>query len=158
MLVGMKGDTNPITPENMQKAESDPRIVLTGNVPKDEVYKHMAVFDVLVHPTYREGFGKVLQEAMGMHLPIITTNVPGPSEVIEQGKYGLMVEVQSVSDLAEKMKQIEADTALRKTLSSLGRERAEQYFDRPIMLNNILVDMNEIVAGKQTSPKRKTGF
>ena len=70
------------------------------------------------------------------------------SEVIDQGKYGLMVEVQSVSDLAEKMKQIEADTALRETLSSLGRERAEQYFDRPIMLNNILVDMNEIVAGK----------
>lgn len=148
MLVGMKDDTNPITPENMQKAESDPRIVLTGNVPKDEVYKHMAVFDVLVHPTYREGFGKVLQEAMGMRLPIITTNVPGPSEVIDQGKYGLMVEVQSVSDLAEKMKQIETDTSLRKTLSSLGRERAEQYFDRPIMLNNILVDMNEIVAGK----------
>lgn len=146
MLVGMKDETNPISAENMQKAESDDRIVLTGNVPKGEVYRHMAAFDVLVHPTYREGFGKVLQEAMGMRLPIITTDVPGPSEVIDQGKYGLMVKVQSVTDLAEKMTEIANDSELRNQLASAGRARAEQYFDRPIMLNNILIDLNEIVA------------
>lgn len=146
MLVGMQDDTNPITPENMQCAEKDERIVLTGNVPKDEVYRYMAAFDVLTHPTYREGFGKVLQEAMGMSLPIITTNVAGPSEVVAQGEYGLLVEVRNVDDLTEKMLQIEADGERRKELSRKGRERAEQYFDRPIMLNNILVDMNKIVS------------
>ena len=145
VLVGMNDTSNPITPENMQKAETDSRIILTGNVPKDEVYQHMAMFDVMVHPTYREGFGKVLQEAMGMSLPIITTNVPGPSEVVAQGKYGLLVEAQNIEDLKDKMLLIEADKALREKLSSLGRERAEKYFDRPIMLNNILCDMNQIV-------------
>ena len=148
VMIGMKDDTNPITAENMQKAESDPRIVMTGNVPKDEVYRHMAMLDVLVHPTYREGFGKILQEGMGMRLPIITTNVPGPSEVIEQGKYGLLTEVKNVPDLAAKMLQMAEDDALRENLAALGRARAEKYFDRPIMLNNILLDMNEIVAEK----------
>ena len=145
VLVGMNDTTNPITPENMQKAETDSRIILTGNVPKDEVYQHMAMFDVMVHPTYREGFGKVLQEAMGMCLPIITTNVPGPSEVIAQGEYGLLVEVQNVDDLVEKMLLIGSDNNLREQLARLGRKRAEEYFDRPIMLNNILVDMNKIL-------------
>lgn len=145
MLVGMKDDANPITQENMKKAENDSRIVLTGNVPKDMVYKYMSVFDVLVHPTYREGFGKVLQEAMGMHLPIVTTNVPGPSEVVAQGKAGLLVEVKNVADLAEKMRLIAKDGNLREQLSAIGRKRAETYFDRPIMLNNILLDINEIV-------------
>ena len=148
MLVGMREKTNSLTEKNMQTAEQNPRIVLTGNVPKDEVYHHMAAFDTLVHPTYREGFGKVLQEAMGMSLPIITTNVPGPSEVIENGKYGLMVEVQNAKDLAEKMLQMEKDQPLREHLALLGRSHAEQYFDRPIMLNNILVDMNEIMVEK----------
>lgn len=147
VLVGMNDTTNPITPENMQKAETDSRIILTGNVPKEEVYQHMAMFDVMVHPTYREGFGKVLQEAMGMCLPIITTNVPGPSEVIAQGEYGLLVEVQNVDDLVEKMLLIERDNNLREQLARLGRKRAEEYFDRPIMLNNILVDMNKILEG-----------
>ena len=148
MLVGMHDKTNSITDQNMQKAQENPRVILTGNVPKDEVYRHMATFDALVHPTYREGFGKVLQEAMGMSLPIITTNVPGPSEVIENGKYGLMVEVQNPKDLAEKMQLMEKDPELRENLARLGRSRAEQYFDRPIMLNNILVDMNEIMGVK----------
>ena len=145
VLVGMNDTSNPIAPENFQKAEMDDRIILTGNVPKDEVYQHMAMFDVMVHPTYREGFGKVLQEAMGMSLPIITTNVPGPSEVIAQGEYGLLVEVQNVDDLVEKMLLIESDNNLREQLARLGRKRAEEYFDRPIMLHNILIDINKII-------------
>ena len=145
MMVGMKDDANPITPINMQKAQDDENIILTGNVLKDDVYKYMACFDVLVHPTYREGFGKVLQEAMGMRLPIITTDVPGPSEVIEQGKYGLMVKVQDKEDLAQKMQQIANDENLRKQLALAGRERAEKYFDRPIMINNILLELNSVV-------------
>ncbi len=150
VLVGMKDDANPISAENMQKAESDERIILTGNVAKEEVYKYMAMFDVLVHPTYREGFGKVLQEAMGMSLPIITTNIVGPSEVVDQGKYGLLAEVKSSSDLAEKMQAIKDDDELRQKFAVLGRERAEKYFDRPIMLNNILVDINKIT-GEQNA-------
>lgn len=145
ILVGMNDTTNPITTENLKKAKNDSRIILTGNIPKDEVYRHMAMFDVMVHPTYREGFGKVLQEAMGMSLPIITTNVPGPSEVIAQGECGLLVEVQNVDDLVEKMLLIKSDVELREKLARLGRKRAAKYFDRPIMLNNILVDMNQIV-------------
>lgn len=147
VLVGMNDATNPIAQKNLQKAEQDGRIILTGNVPKNEVYPHMAMFDVMVHPTYREGFGKVLQEAMGMRLSIITTNVPGASEVVAQGEYGLLVEARNVEELVEKMLLIEADDELREKLARLGRKRAEEYFDRPIMLHNILLDMNQIVEG-----------
>ena len=59
-LVGMVDTTNPISDENMTIAKSNNHIVMTGNVPPSEVYAHMAMFDVLTHPTYREGFGKVL--------------------------------------------------------------------------------------------------
>lgn len=144
VLVGMLDDTNPITDENLARAQADPAIVLTGNVPPAQVYPHMAMFDVLTHPTYREGFGKVLQEAMGMRLPIITTNVPGPSEVVENGVSGVLVEAMDSADLADKMQTVYADAALRESLAAAGRKRAETYFDRPIMLNNILLDLNEI--------------
>ena len=43
-LVGMLDDTNPITDENMAIATSNPRVIMTGNVPKETVYKHMAMF------------------------------------------------------------------------------------------------------------------
>lgn len=145
MLVGMQDDTNPISEENAKKVQTDEKIIATGNVPKDEVYAYMSAFDVLTHPTYREGYGKVLQEAMGMRLPIITTDVPGPSEVVEQGEYGLLVPAKNVEALAQKMQEIAKDEPIRVTLAQKGRARAEKYYDRPIMLNNILQAVNGIV-------------
>ncbi len=144
-LVGMLDEVNPIDKENLEIAQNSNAVFLTGNVPMDQVYPHMAMFDVLVHPTYREGFGKVLQEAMGMRLPIITTNVPGPSEVIEKDISGVLVKPCDYYDLEEKMSLLLFDAELRDKLAKSGRERAEKYFDRPIMLNNILQDLNKIV-------------
>lgn len=143
VLVGMIDDTNPILPVNMRTAKENDHIFLTGNVPPLEVYPHMSMFDVLTHPTYREGFGKVLQEAMGVQLPIITTNIPGPSEVVESGVSGILVKDHDAKDLAEKMEQIYADKEMRDSIAKAGRKRAETYFDRPIMLSNILKDMNK---------------
>ena len=145
VLVGMLDDANPISEENLVYAKERENIVLTGNVPASEVYHHMAMFDVLTHPTYREGYGKVLQEAMGVGVPIITTNVPGPSEVIEDGVSGILCEVKNPQDLADKMKLLYENDSMRESFSAAGLERAEKYFDRPIMLNNILVDMNGIL-------------
>lgn len=144
VLVGMIDDGNPISEENMSFVRNSAHIVMTGNVPKESVYGHMSMFDVLVHPTYREGFGKVLQEAMGMKLPILTTNVPGPSEVVEDGVSGILCRARDAEDLAEKMLLLYKDVALRDSIAKAGLARAEKYFDRPIMLNNILIDMNEI--------------
>lgn len=143
VLVGMIDDTNPIDEANMKIAKENNHIILTGNVLPKMVYSYMTMFDVLTHPTYREGFGKVLQEAMGVRLPIITTNVPGPSEVVENGVSGILVKVRDVDDLAEKMELIYNNNELRESIAKAGRKRAEVYFDRPIMLDNILKDLNK---------------
>lgn len=148
VLVGMMDETNPITKENLVNARNNPQIIFTGNIPSDLVYMYMTMFDVLVHPTYREGFGKVLQEAMGVGIPIITTDVPGPSEVVENGVSGILCRVRDIENLAENMQLLYDDPVLRERFMKAGLARAEKYFDRPIMLENILQDMNAIVGKK----------
>ncbi len=148
VLVGALDSANPIRDENLQFAKESDRVVLTGSVPADDVYKHMAMFNVLTHPSYREGFGKVLQEAMGVKIPIITTNIPGPSEVIENNVSGILCEVQNADDLAEKMLMLYNDPVICESFAEAGYKRATTYFDRPIMLKNILDDINKTV-GKQ---------
>ena len=143
VMVGMVDNANPIKESNMRFAKKNAHIIMTGNVPADEVYFYMSMFDTLVHPTYREGLGKVLQEAMGVRIPIVTTNVPGPSEVVENGVSGVLANVKDSKDLAKKMEMLYSDEELRKRFIIEGRKRAEKYFDRPIMLNNILMDLNE---------------
>lgn len=148
VLVGMMDETNPITKENLVNARNNPQIIFTGNIPSDLVYMYMTMFDVLVHPTYREGFGKVLQEAMGVGIPIITTDVPGPSEVVENGVSGILCRVRDIENLAENMQLLYDNPVLRERFMKAGLARAEKYFDRPIMLENILQDMNAIVGKK----------
>ena len=144
VLVGMLDDANPIKQDNLDYAQKSENIILTGNVTSDEVPYYMSMFDVLTHPTYREGFGKVLQEAMGVGVPIITTNVPGPSEVVEDNVSGILCEVKNTNDLVEKMILLYETPSLRESFSKAGLERAEKYFDRPIMIDNILRDMDSI--------------
>lgn len=143
MLVGMIDDENPIEKELLNWAKESDSVILTGNVPGKDVCKHMAAFDILVHPTYREGFGKVLQEAMAMAVPIITTDVPGPSEVVENNISGKLVEVKNVQALYCEMESLMLDKERMLMYSENGRKRAEKYFDRNVMLNNIWLDYVE---------------
>ena len=65
--------------------------------------------------------------------------------MVEDGVSGILVPVKDPAALAEKIELLYADPDLRKQLATAGRKRAETYFDRPIMLNNILEDMKKIV-------------
>ncbi len=145
MLVGMLDNSYGPTKKNLEFIESNPDIIMTGNVPPSEVCKYLSCFDVLVHPTYREGFGKVLQESMAMCCPIITTDIPGPSEVIENDISGILVPPQNAISLKNEMLDLMGDFERRERYSTEGRKRVEKFFERSVMLKNILDDYNEIL-------------
>ena len=90
--------------------------------------------DILVHPTYREGFSMVIQQAMAMGCAIITTDIPGPSEVIEDGKSGVLVPDHSATDLAKAMAQLGENAEMRKEYADAGLERVRKLFNRQRML------------------------
>ena len=99
--------------------------------------------DLFVYPTYREGFGHVLQEAMTMGTPVLTTDIPGPSEVVEDGISGALVPVCNVDMLSKMMMELMSDANRRNEFSKNGRKRAEQYFEKSIMVGHIMDDYRE---------------
>ena len=144
VLVGMFDESNPISTELYDWAKQSKNVTFTGNVPSSDVYKYLAGFNVLTHPTYREGFGKVLQEAMGMELPIITTNVPGPCEVVEKDISGILVDPYNSLQLKNAMKYVKNNPEKSKLMAKNARIQAEKNYDRRIMLKNILLDMDKL--------------
>ncbi len=129
----------------IEESKATEKVIFTGAVKGNLVCKYMSAMDVLVHPTYREGFGMVLQEALAMCVPIITTDIPGPSEVIEENVCGWLVPAQNVEELKEKMVLLKEDELLRERFAKDGRKRVEQYFERKIMVGRIVEDFNEIL-------------
>ena len=117
----------------LKEVERRHNIIFTGYV--SDVAEHLSAVDILVHPTYREGFSMVVQQAMAMGCAIITTDIPGPSEVIDNGECGLLVPVKNPEALKEAMHTLLINESLRKEKIDKGLNRVYEYFTREKMVS-----------------------
>lgn len=127
--------------ELMQWAKDSDRVIFIDEVPKQEIHKYYAMFDCYVHPTYREGFGMVLQEAAAMENAIITTDIPGASEVMEADVSCKLVPAGDSQALQNMMLWMLENRDCATELGKAARKRTEQHFERSIMLENIKNDL-----------------
>lgn len=84
---------------------------------------------IVVLPSYREGMPKVLLEAQALGRPIVTTDVPGCREAIENGKTGFLAQVKDEKSLANEIEKLIINDELCLEFSRNARALAEQKFD-----------------------------
>lgn len=112
----------------------------------DDVRPYVIASDCVVLPSYREGSPRSLMEAACLAKPIVTTNVAGCRQVVEDGINGLLCELQSAEDLAAKMKMmIDMPVSERQIMGLNGRQKMESEFSDVIVLNKYINAMNEIL-------------
>ncbi len=133
--------------EIIQWLKETDKVIFTGHQPKEEVKKYYAAMDMYVHPTHREGFGMVLQEAAAMGCPVITTNIPGASEVLIDGESCLLVEPKNWNSLYETMRTLSSDKQKCHQMGVSGRKYVEDKYERNIMVNNWLTRYEELLGG-----------
>ena len=90
---------------------------------------------IVVLPSYREGMPKVLLEAQALGRPIVTTDVPGCREAIENGKTGFLVKVKNSQSLADAIEKLINNDELCLEFSHNARVLAEQKFDIKQVVN-----------------------
>jgi len=107
----------------------------------DEPWSVLSNAGCFVLPSRYEGFPLALIEAMACGLPVISADCPsGPREVINSGKNGLLFPAESVSGLAEKLRTVLDNIALRKQMSINSAETA-----RAFTVNNIMRDWEKVL-------------
>ena len=110
----------------IKKKDLEKDILLLGI--KENPFKYLAKSDVFVLSSKHEGFPNVLLEALACGLPIISTNCEtGPKEILDDGKYGILVNVMDSEDLAEKMIYLAKNPELLNNYSKKSLERAKHY-------------------------------
>lgn len=111
LVVGEFEPHDPLPSETKKILLEDPHIRLTGHL--EDVSKIYAVLDLLVLPSYREGFPVVPLEAAAMEVPVVATRIPGCIDVIKDGVTGILVPPNDICALVEAIKFYINDPKLR---------------------------------------------
>jgi len=114
---------------------SNSGILYLGFVEKPELYYYL--MDVLIFPTYREGFGNVSIQAQAAGTPVIVSDVTGAKDTIINNETGFLVPVKSVKALVESVEKLKSNPELRQILSDNAKEFVRQNFDSKIVWEEI---------------------
>jgi len=129
VLVGAPDPGNPtsLTESELAGWEEEGVVELWGH--RDDMHEVLPLANIVVLPSYREGLPKVLIEAAACGRAVITTNVPGCRDAIEDGKTGLLVPAKDAESLAKAIRRLIDDPTLCSFMGNKGRVLAEAEFD-----------------------------
>lgn len=136
LVVGPIETNCGVDPELLSWSQNSAQVIFTGRVVGDEMPMYYSALDVLVHPTYREGFGMVIQEAGALAVPTITTRIPGASEVMEEDVSCELVEARNTEQLAEMMSKMYMSPDSTTAIGENAYVRTLKLYERMIMLEN----------------------
>lgn len=111
-------------------------VLLLGQVnDMPEFYRNLDIF--VLPSTQPEPFGLVLIEAMEFELPVTATNHGGPTEIIENGATGYLVDWNTSDEMAQRIMELLSDDKLRKMIGSNAKKSKRSKFSVNKMVGSI---------------------
>jgi glycosyltransferase involved in cell wall biosynthesis len=105
---------------------------------REDVPAILAAADIFVLPSHFEGLPMSVIEAMLTGLPVVAADISGPNEQVVDGVTGLLVPPGRVPELAEALRLLARDTALRARMGAAGRERALALYNESRIVERTL--------------------
>jgi len=119
---------------------------LGSNAP--ELIDLYARADIFVFPTQADVLPLAIMEAMASGLPVITTEVGGLREQVQNGVTGFVVPLNDSAALAAATLRLVRDPALRKVMSTAARRAAEEKYNASVNYQRLLDVCKECVDRK----------
>ncbi len=143
MVVGYYEREETLDPALHQWAKEESSVLFCGATSVVEQY--MSAMDVYVLPSYREGFGSAVVEAEAMGVPVIISDIPGPTDAIIKDETGLVVKKADVDTLHDAMARLYDDAALRDRFGKAAYAFAAEKFDQKQLFAHIVADRKRLL-------------
>ncbi len=89
-----------------KELELDSYCSFLGEQHREFINANLKNYDLLIQPSHFEGFGLTVVEGMAARIPVLVSNIDGPAEIIQDGRYGYVFEVGNPEDCAKKIVEI----------------------------------------------------
>ena len=143
---GVNVETIRYTEYPLYSGKNCPNITYLGRLSHNETLKNVAASHVLILPSYHEGMANVILEAHALGRPVLTTNVAGCIDAIEDGKTGISFVRKSsdaVVDACNKFALLPWNEW--KHMGIEGRRFVEENFDRRIVVDEYMKAIREAI-------------
>lgn len=104
-------------------------IKLLGNKNQEYIQSHLKDYDLLVQPSFREGFGLTVAESMAACVPVLVSNQEGPMEIINNGEFGFYFKVGDKDGCREKILFISQHPEECEIMAVRANAHVKAYFD-----------------------------
>jgi glycosyltransferase involved in cell wall biosynthesis len=125
VIAGGAGWKTKAVPPLIRSFDINERVRFTGYVKEDDLPAVYSLGDLFVFPSFYEGFGLPVLEAMACGVPVVTSNVSSLPEVA--GDAAVPVDPHSVEDIARGMRLLLYDDDMRAACIEKGLERARLF-------------------------------
>lgn len=109
------------------------KIIFLGH--RDDIQRVLKTIDIFVYPSFSEGLGTALLEAMAMERPVVVSDIPTFRNFITDGINGLFFEPRNPKDIAEKVINIAFNEGLKKSIGENARHTIMRKFSFEEMIN-----------------------
>jgi glycosyltransferase involved in cell wall biosynthesis len=148
ILIGSLESNRAFLPASVvETVNKHPRIHLTGWT--NDVPGYLAAADILVHPTYHEGFPNALLQAGAMGLPCIATDVRGCQDVVEHMKTGLLVPHRDADALKKQMELLLDSPGLCRELAGNALRNIREKWDHRVVCRLLTEYYDELLGIKK---------
>jgi glycosyltransferase involved in cell wall biosynthesis len=133
-----------ITTAELERSADD--VVVTGW--RDDVRDLLAVMDVFVLASWREGMPRSAIEAAAMGKPLVLTDIRGCREVARHEQEALLVPPRDPEALAGAVLRLAGDPALRERLAAAARHRARERFSEAAVAHRVAEHYRTLLTGE----------
>ncbi|WP_293943117.1 MULTISPECIES: glycosyltransferase family 4 protein [unclassified Sphingobacterium] len=128
LLVGPFEELNPLKDSTLELLKSNKSIISVGH--QNDIRPYLAISDIFVFPSYREGFPQSLMQAAAMNLACIATNINGCNEIIEDNVSGVLISPKSSEEILDKCEFLYLNWEFRIKISKNARYNMVQNFEQ----------------------------
>lgn len=123
-----KGPKKPSLTSLAEELSITSSVWFHGYVHQKKLCRHLSEARAFVHPSRSESFSLVRLEAMASGSPVVITNTSGAEEMVDDGKEGFVVPIESSKDIYHAVNKIFSDFSLTKQISKNARQKVEHKY------------------------------
>lgn len=143
LIIGEPEKRDALPQDTLDVLNNNENIIFTGRISYNDIQNYYRLMNVLLLPSYREGFPTVVLEASAMGVPVIVSRSTGCIDSIEEGKTGLYINLNpiSIADVTEHF----FDNDFSNKLGMRGRQWVLEKYEHTIVRQYMLNLINSLV-------------